>query len=267
MLDQWPPKDPAEVKDYDINWLPELGTDTIVSSVWAIVAGTGLVINSNQFSTTRTKVWLSGGTLGQTYLLKNTITTALGDTEVETATLGIKANPAIVVEDGTGLPNANSYASAATLMTYCNDRGITLAAGNINAALIRATQYIEGNYRNRWPGSRTKYRGLQSLSWPRFGAFVDDGYALGIGYNILPNEIPIELIQATCEAAIRELIEPGYLQPDLTLTNIKRERAGDTEFEYFQGRGSVPLITVINGILAPILMTGIQLFGTTERTT
>lgn len=283
MLNQWPPKDPAEVKDYDINWLPELGTDTIVSSVWAIVAGTGLVINSNVFTTTKTKVWLSGGTLGQSYLLKNTITTALGDTEIETATLLIKANPAIVVEDGTGLANANSYASAATLMTYCNDRGITLAGGNLNAALIRATQYIEANYRGRWPGARTKYRGLQSLSWPRFGAYVDDGSRIdyrtqvqlpgaysNVGYApqvyyIQPTEIPIELIQATCEAAIRELMSPGYLQPDLTLTNIKSERAGDTEFEYFQGRGSIPLVTVIDGILQPLLLSRTDLFGVRDR--
>jgi fructose-specific component phosphotransferase system IIB-like protein len=282
MLDQWPPKDPGEVKDYDINWLPELGTDTIIASIWAIVSGTGLTINTNSFTTTRTKVWLSGGTLGQTYLLKNTITTAAGDTEIETATLGIKANPAIVVEDGTGLPNANSYASASTLITYCNDRAITLPAGNLSGALIRATQYIEGNYRGRWAGSRTKYRGLQSLSWPRFGAYVSDGSRIDyrtmqlpgvysdVGYApqvyyIQPNEIPVELVQATCEAAIRELAVPGYLQPDLTVHDIKKESAGDTSFEYFNGYASMPLVTVIEGILSGLLLSRTDLFGVRDR--
>lgn len=87
----WPPKDPGEVLDYDINWLPRLGTDTIVTSVWAIATGVALTINSNSFTPTRTKVWLSGGILGQTYLLKNTVTTATGDTEVETVAILIMA--------------------------------------------------------------------------------------------------------------------------------------------------------------------------------
>lgn len=287
----WPPKDPGENPlDYDINWLQRLGADTILSSVWAITSGAGLTITSNAFTTTRTKVWLSGGTLGQTYLLKNTVTTAAGDTEIETAQLLIRAKTSsvalgtMVVEDGTGLPNANSYASIDTLISYCNDHGITTADGDQQTALIRATQYIESNYRGRWPGARIKYRGLQSLSWPRYGAYANDEsrinyralqlsaggypestYPFSIGYLIQPNEVPIELIQATCEAAIRELIVPGYLQPDLTLTNIKSERAGDTEFEYFVGRGAVPLVTVIDGILGPILMSRTDLFGVRDR--
>src|SRR6266478_5081537 len=175
MLDTWPPKNPSpDSKDYDINWLPELGTDTIVASIWSIVSGTGLTITLTSFTTTRTKVWLSGGIIGQTYLLSNTITTAAGDTETETATLRIRAAPAIVVEDGTGLPNANSFASEGMLNTYCSDHAITIPNGDARAALIRATQYIEGNYRGRWPGARVKYRGLQSLSWPRFGAYAND---------------------------------------------------------------------------------------------
>jgi hypothetical protein len=86
----WPPKDPSEVLDYDINWAPRLGTDTILTSVWAIASGTALTINSNSFTPNRTKVWLSGGVLGQTYNLKNTITTTAGDTEVETVAILIK---------------------------------------------------------------------------------------------------------------------------------------------------------------------------------
>ncbi|SRR6266700_2349640 len=190
----------------------------------------------------------------------------------------------IVVEDGTGLPNANSYVSEATLETYCADRAITIPDGDADAALIRATQYIEGNYRGRWPGRPAKYRGLQSLSWPRYGAYIADGSRIedyrtrvqltgayaDVGYAppfyyILPTEIPIELVQATCEAAIRELIQPGYLLPDLTASNIKAERAGDTEFEYFGGYGLVPLVTAINSILAPLLLSRTDMFGVRDR--
>jgi hypothetical protein len=193
---------------------------------------------------------------------------------------------ALVLEDGTAVPTANSYANSSMLDSYCADRAIDQPAGDADAALIRGTQYIEGRYRGRWPGSRTKYRGQQGLSWPRFGAYADDGsrmiyrglqqlygayadnnYAINIGYFIQPNEIPIELIQAVCEAAIRELITPGYLQPDIVTSSLKKKRAGDTEYDYYDHPAAIPLITVIDGILAPILLTRTDLFGTTDRVT
>ena len=89
----WPPKDPAETLDYDIDWSQRLLTgDTIVSSSWAAMAsGSSLTINSNSFTTTLTKIWLSGGVLGQKYRLTNTVVTANGDTMVESVSILIKA--------------------------------------------------------------------------------------------------------------------------------------------------------------------------------
>ena len=89
----WPPKAPGEVLDYMIDWSQRLTTgDSIASSIWAITSGAGLTINSNQFTNTpspATKVFLSSGTLGVTYQLLNTITTANGDTMQETVTINI----------------------------------------------------------------------------------------------------------------------------------------------------------------------------------
>lgn len=77
-------KEPAEIADYDIDWSGRLGSDTILTSVWAITVGDGvLVINSNSFLPTRTKVWLAAGTAGVVYTLKNTVTTVNGDTLTE----------------------------------------------------------------------------------------------------------------------------------------------------------------------------------------
>ena len=91
-LGSWPPKDPSENLDYNIDWTARLAGDTIVTSVWApLASGSSLVIGSVYYISNMTKVWLSGGTLGQTYRLKNTITTAAGETMVETAELFIKA--------------------------------------------------------------------------------------------------------------------------------------------------------------------------------
>lgn len=89
----FPGKQPTEVLDYDIDWSQRLNGDTITSSSWAVtttdnIAGS-LSIQSNSFLPTRTKVWLTQGTLGYSYILTNTITTANGDTMIENAKLRI----------------------------------------------------------------------------------------------------------------------------------------------------------------------------------
>ena len=71
-------KDPDETLDYIINWATHLGSDTISSSSW--VAETGITIDSDTNTTTTATVWLSGGTLGQFYLVTNTIVTDGGRT-------------------------------------------------------------------------------------------------------------------------------------------------------------------------------------------
>ena len=91
----WPNKDPAEVADYDLNWPPRLGPlDSIASSSWAITqtdapASTAIAIQSTSDIPTRTKVWLTGGTLGYSYSLQNTVITTNGDTLVQTVKVKI----------------------------------------------------------------------------------------------------------------------------------------------------------------------------------
>lgn len=77
-------KQPAEVKDYDIDfseWLPT--GDTISTYEGEVVCLTDeddeeLVIDSQSATSTTLKTWLSGGTDGQTYKVTVTVTTAGG---------------------------------------------------------------------------------------------------------------------------------------------------------------------------------------------
>lgn len=70
-------KDPDAIKDYGWDWGTNfLGSDTIAASSW--FAGSGITIVTDSNDTTTTTVWLSGGTLGATYLITNRITTAGG---------------------------------------------------------------------------------------------------------------------------------------------------------------------------------------------
>jgi len=72
-------KDPNANLDYKIDWTEWLGADTISTSAWSIPgAAGGLTIGTDSKTTKITTVFLSGGTAGQTVLVRNRITTAAG---------------------------------------------------------------------------------------------------------------------------------------------------------------------------------------------
>lgn len=189
----------------------------------------------------------------------------------------------LIVEDGTGLANSNSYVSLADATTYftnvMNAAWTTDASGNAfstdqqAAALIRTTMWIDGNYRGRYPGYRVMGR-TQALEWPRVGAYTFDpdngrsnAYAGNefyqssqylYGYNyIASNVVPREIARAVCEGAVRELGSPGILAPDLKRGGaIRRVKAGSVEVEYEAGADANTMFQTIDLILASLLMNG-----------
>jgi len=68
-------KDPDATLDYSFDWSPWLGADTIVSSSWTAESGITIVSASESFTDTITTLFISGGTVGENYTLKNSITT------------------------------------------------------------------------------------------------------------------------------------------------------------------------------------------------
>ena len=66
----------GDTLDHVVSWAPILEGDTITASSWIIPAG--LTQTDESFAPTTTTIWLGGGVAGQTYGLKNTITTAGG---------------------------------------------------------------------------------------------------------------------------------------------------------------------------------------------
>jgi hypothetical protein len=78
-------KQPAEVKDYDVDYAPWLDpmTDTILSSTQTVVCtttpgDTALVINSVALAPKTLKLWIAGGTDGEKYKITIRVTTAGG---------------------------------------------------------------------------------------------------------------------------------------------------------------------------------------------
>ncbi|MBB4063679.1 DnaT-like ssDNA-binding protein [Gellertiella hungarica] len=136
----------------------------------------------------------------------------------------------LIVEDGTGLPNAESYETASGFRAYGLKVGLDLVAidddKKLEQALRRATIWLDGRYGARFLGCCTS--STQALQWPR----------AGVRYRqtvIGSHEIPDRLRAALCEAAWRELSSPGALSPDAPATKIKRDKVGDVETEFVRG--------------------------------
>ncbi len=150
--------------------------------------------------------------------------------------------------------SAESYVSVVDADAYHLARGATAWAAGVTAdkeaALRRATAWIDGAYGERWPGYRTNRR-AQLLDWPRTNAYDAEGEAIGT------TELPVELIQATCEAALRELVTPGGLSPDVTQASIVRsEQVGPLAVTYAASASisaSRPVVTVIEDILEGLI--------------
>jgi hypothetical protein len=113
----------------------------------------------------------------------------------------------LVVEDGTGLDDSNSYESVAEFNAYCALRGLGVTA-NYNdtdkeRALIKATDFID---------LTKKFRGrkllvTQALEFPR-------AYLTVPGFCEYVEGIPDKLKYALSEYAYIELINPGSLIPN-----------------------------------------------------
>ena len=97
-LVKFPFKDPDEIDDYKLDWTSRLApeSDTVATSDWTIVTDmTGdanelvIVVKTNTDSSTT--VWLADGTIGNTYILLNHITTTGGRTLEQSVAIKIKA--------------------------------------------------------------------------------------------------------------------------------------------------------------------------------
>jgi hypothetical protein len=154
----------------------------------------------------------------------------------------------LVVEDGSGLSNAESYASVAEADARHSALGNT-SWGDIvdkEVALRLATDYMLSTYRLRWRGFRTT--STQALDWPR--SQVEKPDAVG-AYGPWPsyyddNEIPNEIKQACIDLALKTA--SGDLAPDLEPTE-KRIKIGPIEID--QDVNSTP-VTVFRAIEAKL---------------
>lgn len=161
---------------------------------------------------------------------------------------------ALIVEDGSGLPNAESYISVVDADTYFANRGnaawAALDTATKEQSLRAATDYMAQTFRLRWVGMRVTV--AQSLDWPRAWVPIPDspgGYRASPAYMPL-NVVPSEVSRACAELAVRS--SAAELSPDLT-TQVTRETVGPITVEYAQGARQAPYYHAVEALLAPYL--------------
>jgi len=136
----------------------------------------------------------------------------------------------MIVEDGTGLENADSYVSVEFADNYFTSRGYTewASIGEDEAdsdaekevLLIKATDFIDNIY--QWNGKKASYE--QALNFPRTGLFDYNGYEVV--------SVPVQLKQAVCEA-VKVLINGSELFNTQSENGaVINEKIGELSFSY-----------------------------------
>jgi len=138
----------------------------------------------------------------------------------------------LIVEDGSGLPNSESYISVSDADTYHSNRGNTdwaaLTTTQKEQLLRGATDYMVAVYRLRWDGYR--YVNTQALDWPRIYVPVRDicsvnAYPEYVDFDIVPTLVKNACAELALKANTETLLDD---QGQVTI----REKVGPIEVEY-----------------------------------
>ncbi|MAD98776.1 MAG: hypothetical protein Unbinned200contig1000_14 [Prokaryotic dsDNA virus sp.] len=149
---------------------------------------------------------------------------------------------AFIVEDGTGIADANSYVDVAYADAYFLDRAnsgwSSADTSSKEIALVKATDYVEIRFRDKWKGILAPE--ATTLSFPRQYLYNRKGE--------LETGIPEDVKKAVCEYAVRAL--SADLLPDPTVSDSAKalkktfEKVGpiETEVEYQDGSARPDII-------------------------
>lgn len=153
---------------------------------------------------------------------------------------------ALIIEDGTGVANAQAYSDAADCITFATTyfgSSLTGSTADKEATILRTVNFMNSL---NWIGDPTFGR-AQELSWPRTG--VDD---IGTG------EIPREVIKAQHILARAEHAAIGALAPSGSVSGqVIKEKVDVIEITYAETQGGVEservTVTDAMDLLAPFL--------------
>ena len=162
----------------------------------------------------------------------------------------------LIVEDGSCVPDANSYVSLDYADTYLRNTGradwFNKTEDERKSLLINATAYIDRTYSKvGWKGMK-KYHRNQPLCFPRVELYDKDGD------EVL--DIPEELKQAVREAGFINTTVSSLFDVKDSAGTVKRQKVDVLEVEYYSQADStsgnyVSRFTVLDSLLAGLYKT------------
>lgn len=154
---------------------------------------------------------------------------------------------ALVVEDGTGKSDAESYISVTDADTYFSNRGnatwTALTTAAKEQSLRKAADFMGQLYRERWAGVRVK--SAQALDWPRYDVPRRD-----YGDYYSSTAVPEEVKRACAELAYKASSET--LAPDLGAP-VTSKTVGPISITYAAGARQHKVYRAVENLLAPLL--------------
>lgn len=157
----------------------------------------------------------------------------------------------LIVEDGTGMADADSYVGVEEANLYNANMGNTAWATITDeqqkeTMLRRAALWLDGKYGPRLLSGHKK-KPEQGLLFPIVGGFYVDGYPIDA------NSVPREYKFAQIEAAL-VLAQGGHLATNITGGPLlKRKKIDVLEKEWFEGSyGLQPDFGIINILLTSL---------------
>jgi hypothetical protein len=167
---------------------------------------------------------------------------------------------ALIVEDGSGLPDADSYDSVANIGSYLAAYGDTAwalaALADQEVAARKATRYVDLRGQGRWEGSVRTIG--QALAHPRIGLAVD-------GYAVASDVVHIWVRQATAIMASQALAGVDLwvnIAAGAGALTAKSIRVGPIEISssFLGGGASVTTVfRLADDLLAPFMRAGLEI--------
>lgn len=155
----------------------------------------------------------------------------------------------IIVEDGSNVTGANSYADLDEVKAYAAMRGFNLGNDDekIKARMILAMDYIE-SFGSKFGGEPTYVD--QSLSWPRYG-FGD----------FASNYMPPNLLKAQAQLVVEQANGIVLMPTNAGGAFITKEKVGPIETEYSEaialsGSANNPSMPAVDALLSGLFRSG-----------
>lgn len=156
---------------------------------------------------------------------------------------------ALIIEDGTNVANANSFATLTQIRDYNSARGVKVSADDDEAVALalQAMDYL-ATYEERFAGQRT-FGIMQALCFPRSGMRV-------MGKPIFSDYVPSAIIAAQSYiAGVATDVDLYGVQEGRAVTD---EKIGPLETAYAPNNGAVlaPLLPYATTLLKPFFRPG-----------